>query len=51
MKGSDLLGDLLSRGLEQLVERGEVRMQEVMDSLLLTSSILPKVREEANNNF
>jgi hypothetical protein len=29
-----MLGDLLSRGLDQLVERGEMRIQEVVDNLL-----------------
>ncbi len=34
-QGSDMLGDLLSRGLDQLVERGEMRIQEVVDRILM----------------
>jgi hypothetical protein len=34
-QGSDMLGDLLSRGLDQLVERGEMRIQEVVDIILI----------------
>ncbi len=34
-QGSDMLGDLLSRGLDQLVERGEMRIQEVVDRFLM----------------
>jgi hypothetical protein len=30
-----MLGDLLSRGLDQLVERGEMRIQEVVDRILM----------------
>jgi hypothetical protein len=33
-QGSDMLGDLLSCGLDQLVEQEEVRIQEVVDSIL-----------------
>ncbi len=43
-----MLGDLLSRGLDQLVERGEMRIQEVVDNLLQGSgfsSIIATVSE------
>jgi hypothetical protein len=30
-----MLGDLLSQGLHQLVERGEMRIQEVVDRILI----------------
>jgi hypothetical protein len=30
-----MLGDLLSRWLDQLVERGEMRIQEVVDRILM----------------
>ncbi len=30
-----MLGDLLSRGLDQLVEQGEMRIQEVVDNYLI----------------
>ena len=33
--GSDMLGDLLSHGLDHLVERGEMRIQEVVDRILI----------------
>ena len=48
LQGSDMLGDLLSRGLDQLVERGEMRIQEVVDNLLQGSgfsSIISTVSE------
>jgi hypothetical protein len=35
LQDSDMLGDLLSRGLDQLVERGEMRTQEVVDRILI----------------
>jgi hypothetical protein len=35
LQGSDMLGDLLSCGLDQLVEWGEVRIQEVVDRILI----------------
>jgi hypothetical protein len=31
----DMLGDLLTRGLDQLVEQGEMRIQEVVDRILV----------------
>jgi hypothetical protein len=31
-----MLVDLQSRGLDQLVERGEMRIQEVVDRILIT---------------
>jgi hypothetical protein len=43
-----MFGDLLSRGLDQLVERGEMRIQEVVDNLLQGSgfsSIIATVSE------
>jgi hypothetical protein len=48
LQGSDMLGDLLSRGLDHLVERGEMRIQEVVDNLLQGSgfsSIIATVSE------
>ncbi len=35
LQGSYMLGDLLSRGLDQLVEQGEMRIQEVVDRILV----------------
>ncbi len=34
-QGSDMLGDILSHGLDQLVERVEMRIQEVVDRILM----------------
>jgi hypothetical protein len=35
LQGSDMLGDLLSHGLDQLVEQGEMMIQEVVDRILI----------------
>jgi hypothetical protein len=35
LQGSDMLGDLLSRGLNQLVECGKMRIQDVVDGILI----------------
>ena len=47
-----MLGDMQSCGLEQLVERGEMRIQEVVDNLLQGngfSSIIATVSELSRN--